>query len=164
MQSQSQLTVRRLSVATQTPFDQFIGKFEAQLGEHRPEEFREFITGSSQAEKVKGILDAQAGSSGFLLFATFPLGGLLTLIDRPTKAIQYIIGHPFDALALLRQDIRIGLSVPLRLFVYADSQDCAVVEYDEPSSIFAALGNAENDPVAQKLNGQLAHLIQSSSI
>jgi len=157
------LTLRHITVKTGVPFDGFVRTLESQLGRHDPSAYLKLMTDPSQAEKVEAIINSQVGPSGMVLFMTWPLGLLLALKDRPAKARQYIVGNPFFAFRLARHDIRAALDAPLRVLVYEDAEDKAVVEYDTPSSIFGWLQNPEIDLVAKSLDEKLANLVQKSS-
>jgi uncharacterized protein (DUF302 family) len=156
-------TLQHITIRTGVPFDDFVAKVEAQLGQHDDTAYAHFLTDSSQAAKVEAILASQAGSSGMLLFMIFPVGGLLALKDRPSKARQYVMGNTFAAFKVLCKDIRAGLNVPLRVLVYEDAQDNAVVEYDTPTSIFAPFQDSEIDAVAKSLDEKVARLVQTAS-
>jgi uncharacterized protein (DUF302 family) len=157
-----ELTRKHVSIKTGVPFDDFVQRLESQLGRHDPSAYLELMTDPSQIEKVEAVINSQVGSSGMILFTIYPLGLFLALKDHPAKARQYMVGNPFFAFKMVRHDIRVALNAPLRVLVYEDSEDKAVVEYDTPSSIFGWLQNPNIDSVAKSLDEKLEKLIKKS--
>jgi uncharacterized protein (DUF302 family) len=154
---------QHVTLRTGAPFDGFVQKLEAQLGQHDPAAYFPLLTDPSQAKAVETAVNAQLGSSGMMIFAMLEVGKLMALQDRPLKARQYLIGNSLFAFQMVRHDIRAGLYAPLRVLVFEDADGNAVVEYDRPTSMFGQLGDADIDAVAEMLDGKLADLLQAAS-
>ncbi|MEH2003077.1 MAG: DUF302 domain-containing protein [Nostoc sp.] len=104
-------------------------------------------------------LKQMGGEEDLILFDMQNHGQLLTLVDAPKKAKQYVIGNPLIAVQMTQHDIRAALYAPLRLLVYEAADQSVYVEYDLPSSLFGQFGNAEVTKVAESLDLKLVNLI-----
>lgn len=104
-------------------------------------------------------LKQMGGEEDLILFDMQNHGQLLTLVDAPKKAKQYVIGNPLIAVQMTQHDIRAALYAPLRLLVYEAADQSVYVEYDLPSSLFGQFGNAKVTKVAESLDLKLVNLI-----
>jgi len=154
----SRFVVDHVRLETNKPFGEVVQAFERQLGRFDPDVYQS-LAASGDAEGVRAKIEAMAGSSGFMLFATHNHGALLRLAGQRQKAIQYIVGNPLFALKMTQHDIRASLYAPLRVLLYeiADGKTC--IEYDKPASLFGQFGNAEIDAVAAMLDRKLEALV-----
>jgi hypothetical protein len=83
----------------------------------------------------------------------------LSFFGQPRKARQYIIGNPLIAITMLRHDIRVGLNVPVRVYIYRDEASGTTrFEYDQPSTLMSGLDNRDVTAAAEKLDAKLAAL------
>src|SRR5689334_15984429 len=126
------ITVDHVRRTTDKPFGDVITAFERQLGRFEPGVYQALAAGGD-AEGARAKIEAMAGPSGFMLFATQDHGSLLRLAGQKRKAVQYVVGNPLFALQMTQHDIRSGLYAPLRVLVYEDGQGKTRVEYDRPS-------------------------------
>ena len=132
-------------LATDKPFEEVTKAFEQQLGQFDPDVYKALAAGGD-AEKAKAKIEAMAGPSGFMLFATHDHGALLRLAGQKQKAIQYVVGNPLFALQMTQHDIRASLYAPLRVLIYENEEGKTCVEYDKPSSLFGQFGNDRISP------------------
>jgi hypothetical protein len=86
-------------------------------------------------------------------------GGLLQITGRPRKAVQYDIGNPLSAARMTRHQLPGALYAPLRILLYESETDCAVFEYDRPSSLFAQFGDERVAAVARELDESLERVL-----
>jgi uncharacterized protein (DUF302 family) len=93
------------------------------------------LAAGGDAEGAKAKIEAMAGPSGFMLFATHNHGALLRLASQKRKAIQYVVGNPLFALQMTQHDIRASLYAPLRVLIYVNEEGMTCLEYDKPSSL-----------------------------
>jgi uncharacterized protein (DUF302 family) len=82
-------------------------------------------------------------------------GALLQITGNPRDAIQYEIGNPVTASRMTRYSVAAALYAPLRVVLYADNEGKAVVEYDQPSSLFGQFGDDRVTAVARELDTEL---------
>jgi uncharacterized protein (DUF302 family) len=154
----SRYTVDHVRLATDKPFAEVVKAFEGQLGHFDPHAYKALASGGD-AEGVRAKIEAMAGPSGFMLFATHNHGALLRLAGQKRKAIQYIVGNPLFALQMTQHDIRASLYAPLRVLIYENEEGKTCVEYDRASSLFGQFGNDRISPTAAMLDRKLEALV-----
>jgi uncharacterized protein (DUF302 family) len=65
------------------------------------------------------------------------------------------------AITMLRHDIRVGLNVPVRVYIYWDEASRTTrFEYDQPSTLMRGLDNKNLTAAAEKLDAKLAALAE----
>jgi uncharacterized protein (DUF302 family) len=159
--SDNHITVDHVRRTTDKPFGDVTTAFERQLGRFEPGVYQALAAGGD-AEGARAKIEAMAGPSGFMLFATHNHGALLRLAGQQRKAIQYVVGNPLFALQMTQHDIRASLYAPLRVLIYEDGQGKTCVEYDRPSSLFGQFGNDRISPTAAMLDRKLEALVSAS--
>ncbi len=159
--SGNHITVDHVRRTTDKPFGDVTTAFERQLGRFEPGVYQALAAGGD-AEGARAKIEAMAGPSGFMLFASHNHGVLLRLAGQQRKAIQYVVGNPLFALQMTQHDIRAALYAPLRVLVYEDGQGKTCVEYDRPSSLFGQFGNDRIAPTAAMLDRKLESLVSAS--
>ena len=157
----TRISVDHVRLATEKPFDEVTSAFERQLGRFDPDVYKALAEGGD-AEGVKAKIEAMAGPSGFMLFATHNHGALLRLAGKKRKAIQYVVGNPLFAFLMTQHDIRASLYAPLRVLVYETDEGKTCVEYDKPSSLFGQFGNERISPTAAMLDKKLEALVAAA--
>ncbi len=112
--SNSQFNVDHIRVVTSKPFDKVKTDFERQIGRIDPEIYKSLQAGDD-GEAIRRRIEAMAGPSGFMLFATHDHGRAADPGSGSSrKAIQYILGNPLFAIEMTRHAIGASLYVPLR--------------------------------------------------
>ncbi len=154
----TRITVDHVRLATDKPFGDVTKAFEQQVGQFNPDVYKALAEGGD-AEGAKAKIEAMAGPSGFMLFATHNHGALLRLAGQKRKAIQYVVGNPLFALQMTQHDIRASLYAPLRVLIYEDERGKTCVEYDKPSSQFGQFGNDRIARTAAMLDKKLEALV-----
>ena len=157
----SRFTVEHVCLASDKYFEEVTEAFERQLGRFEPGVYQA-LAASGDAEGARAKIEAMAGPSGFMLFATQDHGSLLRLAGQKRRAIQYVVGNPLFALQMTQHDIRASLYAPLRVLIYEDEQGKTCVEYDRPSSLFCQFGNDHIAPTAVMLDNKLEALVSAS--
>jgi uncharacterized protein (DUF302 family) len=158
------LSVTHVKYSPNLSFEDFTANFEGQCGVHDINAYQTLLTDPEKKSTVEKVIAAQAGPSGFMIFATYDHGALLNIKHAPQKAKQYIVGNPLIAARITEHDIRAALYAPLRILVYQDAASKLHVEYDLPSTLFGQFHNSKVDAVAKELDVKLANLVQTSSI
>ena len=157
----SRFTVDHVRLAADKPFEEITKVFERQLGRFDPDVYKS-LAANGDAEGVRAKIEALAGPSGFMLFATHNHGALLRLAGQKRKAVQYIVGNPLFALQMTQHDIRASLYAPLRVLLYENEDRTTCVEYDKPSSLFGQFGNDRITPMATTLDRKLEALVAAA--
>jgi uncharacterized protein (DUF302 family) len=159
--SDSQFTVDHVRRTADKPFEDVTTAFVRQLGRFEPGVYQALAVGRD-AEEARAKIEAMAGPSGFMLFATHHHGALLRLAGQNRKAVQYVVGNPLFALQMTQHDIRASLYAPLRVLIYEDEQGRTCVEYDRPSTLFDQFGNERISPTAAMLDRKLEALVSAA--
>ena len=154
----TRISVDHIRLTTTRPFGDVTKAFEQQVGRFDPDVYKALAEGGD-AEGTKAKIEAMAGPSGFMLFATHNHGALLRLAGQKRKAIQYVVGNPLFALQMTQHDIRASLYAPLRVLIYEDKEGKTCAEYDKPSSLFGQFGNDRIAPTAAMLDKKLDALV-----
>jgi len=154
----TRILVDHVRQTSDKPFEDVTTAFERQLGRFDPDVYKELAVGGD-AEGTKAKMEAMAGPSGFMLFATHNHGALLRIAGQKRKAIQYVVGNPLFALQMTQHDIRASLYAPLRVLIYENEEGKTCVEYDRPSSLFGQFGNDRVNPTAAMLDRKLEALL-----
>ena len=85
--NESRFTVEHIRFTSDKPFGEVTVAFEARLGKFNPEVYQRLRVGGDP-EQVRARIDAMAGPSGFMLFATQDHGNLLRLLGQQRKAFS----------------------------------------------------------------------------
>jgi len=159
IQVSNSIIVSHVQNSTTLGFDEYTARFESLLGKHDVTAYQNLLKDPTAAKEVERIINAQAGPSGFMIFAVLDHGSLLAIKGNPKNAKQYVIGNPLLAARMTEYEIRAALYAPLRILVYEDSEHKTLIEYDLPSSLFRQFNNPEVDLVAKDLDLKLETLI-----
>jgi uncharacterized protein (DUF302 family) len=145
--NESRFTVDHVRLESDKPFEDVAKAFERQLGRFDPDVAKLLIPGGD-IEEARAKIEAMAGPSGFMLFASHNHGALFRLAGQQRKAIQYVVGNPLFALQMTQHDIRAALYAPLRVLLYEDERGRTCLEYDKPSALFGQFDGDWIAPVA----------------
>jgi uncharacterized protein (DUF302 family) len=159
--TQSTFTTTHVRTSTAKGFAEVMKEFESRLGKFDPARLRSKLAARASTDEVRSAIEAQAGSSGFMLFGTIDHGELLTLFAEPRKAIQYVVGNPLIALQMIRRNVGAGLYAPLRVLVYEEDGK-TIVECDKPSSLFGQFQDPEIFAVGSGLDAKLEALVAAA--
>ena len=157
----SRFSVDHVRLATDKPVEDVAQAFERQLGRFEPDVYKA-LAASGDAEAARARIEAMAGPSGFMLFATHNYGALLRLAGQQRKAVQYVVGNPLFAFQMTQHDIRVSLYAPLRVLIYENEEGKTCVEYDRPSSLFGQFGDDRIAPTAATLDRKLEALVSAA--
>src|SRR4051794_21334542 len=155
------VTVDHVRRTTDRPFGDVTTSFERQLGRFEPGVYQALAAGRD-AEGARARIEAMAGPSGFMLFASHNHGSLLRLAGQKRKAIQYVVGNPLFALQMTQHDIRASLYAPLRVLIYEGEEGKTCVEYDRPSCVFGQFRDDRISPTAAMLDRKLEALVAAA--
>jgi uncharacterized protein (DUF302 family) len=160
--NQSRFTVEHVRFTSDKSFGEVTATFEARLGKFDPVVYKELAEdGDPKAARTK--VEAMAGPSGFMLFATQDHGNLLRLLGQQRKAVQYVVGNPLFAVEMTRHAIGASLYAPLRVLIYEADDGKTYIEYDKPSSLFGQFGDERVDRMAATLNQKLEDLAATAT-
>jgi uncharacterized protein (DUF302 family) len=154
--------INHMRLETEKKFDEVTKNFERQLGTFDPTVFQSLRSAPLRAEDARSRIEAMAGSSGFMLFATTDHGTLLSIFGESKKAVQYVAGNPLIAIQMTQHNLGAGLYAPLRVLIYENDRGKTCLEYDKPSSLFGQFNDDRIASVASMLDRKLEDLIREA--
>jgi uncharacterized protein (DUF302 family) len=160
--NESTFTVKHVRVTSHKPFGEVTAAFEARLSQFDPEVYKDLAEGGDP-KAVRTRIEAMTGPSGLMLFGKSDHGGLLRIVGRQRKAVQYVVGNPLIAVEMTRYALEAGLYAPLRVLIYEADDGKACIEYDKPSSLFGQFGDERVSRVAAELDQKLEDLAATAT-
>ncbi len=155
--TESCILVVHVRLTADWPFADVQAAFERKLGKFEPEAAKA-LGGGADFAAARARIEAMAGPSGFMLFATQDHGTMLRLVGLQRKAVQYVVGNPLFAVEMTRYAIDASLYAPLRVLIYEADDGKTCIEYDKPSSLFGQFGDERVSPMAAALDQKLEDL------
>jgi uncharacterized protein (DUF302 family) len=116
------------------------------------------LTALPQGEIDRARDELQRGPE-LSIFTVRDHGGLLRVVGRARKAVQYEIGNPLTATGMTRHCLPATLYAPLRVVLYGNEAGRAIFEYDRPSSLFGQFGDARVTAVRRELDAKLESVL-----
>ncbi|MCC7241504.1 MAG: DUF302 domain-containing protein [Acidobacteria bacterium] len=116
------------------------------------------VASAKSYEQVVDAVKSLVAKNGMMVMAEVDQGKMLSMTGLSLKATLLLVGSPTVGKQIFEQNHAVGLYVPLRVFVYADANGKAFVEYDLPSAVLAQFKNGQIDMVAKMLDEKLAGL------
>jgi uncharacterized protein (DUF302 family) len=107
-------------------------------------------------------LERLAMPSGLTILYSLDHGSALILRGGARKAIQYGIGNVLTATEMSQYKLSAALYAPIRVLVF-EAMDGTVIEFDQPSSLFALCDDRKVDEVARRLDGQLSAVLRHAA-
>ncbi|MFE2583119.1 DUF302 domain-containing protein [Streptomyces sp. NPDC059378] len=89
---------------------------------------------------------------------------VLKLAGGTTRSMEYLIGNHVIAESMFRHDPRALLYAPLRMMVWSDEDDRAVLAMHRPSDEFGSLGNADVTKVGEVLDRYVIALLHECGV
>ena len=160
--TESRFSVTQARMTSDRPFADVQAAFEQRLGRFEPDVFQ-LLAEDCDPVVVRARIEEMAGSSGFMLFSTRDPGGILRLVGRRRKAVQYAIGNPLFAVEMTRHAIGAALYVPLLVLIYEADDGKTCIEYDRPSSLFGQFGDERVGSIAAMLDEKLEDLAAAAT-
>ncbi|HKA52425.1 MAG TPA: DUF302 domain-containing protein [Candidatus Binatia bacterium] len=159
--STSRFVVEHIRLTTTKPFDQVRADFERQLGRFDAHAYRSLASGEN-TDTVRARIEAMAGPSGLMAFATHDHGALLRLVGLTRQAVQYVVGNPLYAVQMTQHAIGASLYAPLRVLLSESDAGEICAEYDRPASLFGQFGDDRIAQVEASLDHKLENLVATA--
>ena len=115
---------------------------------------KRILNGSSRVVRDRAVLCA---------FLTLDHGAWLGIFGNAAKAVMVVLGNPLIAITMIKHDIRVGLNVPVRIYIYEGADGHTRVAYDLPSTLMSGLDDADVTEAARKLDAKLIALAETIS-
>jgi uncharacterized protein (DUF302 family) len=133
---------------TRARFDTQVPIFDAEVSV-------ELVMGGAGWDQVVDAVGSRAGPGGLVTVARVDQGALLSLSGEPLEATLYLVGNPIVARQITSHDPCGALYAPFRAAVFRDLTGVHVA-YDQPSTVFASLGSAAINAIADELDRKIA--------
>ena len=135
-------------------FESLLGRIDTQALTDLPQ---------MSAEQARAKLHTFVGPLDFSLFQKIDHGAILaSLYGLHAHAMTFVFGNALIAVEMTKHDLRVGLYVPLRLFVAEAGDGRVRVTYDRLSSLIAVLGSLEANAVARELDAKVERLLHAT--
>jgi hypothetical protein len=150
--------VNRIDIDTDATFDALRQRYETLVPTINFAELTDLIE-SGDLARVKQYTAKHAPHS-FVNFWTFDPTPMMQLVGHRTRAITYMMGNNVIVETMFRHDPGVMLYAPLRTVIYQDNTGRVHFGIDQPSSKFAAFGDARIAEVGLQLDAKLAVLLR----
>ena len=103
-------------------------------------------------------LKKMVAKEGMMVLSELNQGKILAMTGLKIKAVSLFIGKPTVGKKLFNADPRVGLALPLRVYIFQDGKGKTIISYMKPSQQLAQFNNKQVDMVAKKLDEKLEML------
>jgi uncharacterized protein (DUF302 family) len=117
------------------------------------------VASQKNFEQTVSQLKSAVGQGGMMIMASVDQGNMLSMTGLKLKATLFLVGNPTVGKKIFEQTHAAGLYLPLRVFVYEDTNGKTYVSYDKPSSLLAQFDNNEVNQTAAMLDRKLDGLV-----
>jgi hypothetical protein len=155
------ILVEHVVVWTPTPFEEVVRRLEQATGLFDPAVIENLVRRRAPESTVVDAVSAMVGKSGFMRFARFDHGQILSLLGEHAVGVRFLIGHPLIAASMTRHAIGAGLYAPLSLLIAEDPKGGTNLEYDIPSGLLGPFAIAAVTEVAKSLDEKFNALLES---
>jgi uncharacterized protein (DUF302 family) len=150
--------VTRIDIPTGMGFDAFCDAFESLAPLFDGAAIERITAGGGSWDDVRAAVTANA-PNGLMVFASIDAGPLMAAAGHRTHATEYLLGNHVVAETMFRHNPLALLYAPLRILVYSDDRDQAVFSLDQPSTLFASLGDSRITQVGHDLDTKVIDLL-----
>jgi uncharacterized protein (DUF302 family) len=148
----------RLAIPTGMPFEEFRRRFETAAPPFDAPGVRDLIARGGRWPDIEAAAEHNA-PHGLMIYAAIDIGQLMAAAGHTVRCVEYLLGNHVTAERMFRHDPAVALYAPLRVVIHSDSDDQAIVTFDQPSSVFAGLGHPQITEVGVELDHTLAELL-----
>ncbi|WP_059014360.1 hypothetical protein [Mycobacterium sp. M26] len=153
----------RLNIATGIPFERFRAAFESAVPAFNPEPYLADIRAGGTWDDVKSRVAASAPYD-LLLYASIDATPMMNVAGHRGQAIEYLMGNHVIAETMFRRDRNALLYAPLRVLLFSDEAGAAVFGIDQPSTVFAGLGDSEIAATGILLDRKVATMLRAIGV
>lgn len=154
--------VIREDIPTGLSYDALVAAFERELGHWDQGIESSLIEQHAPWDKVESAFQGMAGPHGLMIFFHVDQGRLTSLVNGIKRCSLYIVGNGIIAEKILTIDVRASLYVPFRVCLYDNGNPRgAIIAYDRPSSLLAALQQPALIPIGYLLDSEMDSVVQA---
>jgi hypothetical protein len=153
-------TVRRLTVDTDAPFDEFRARYEDAVPTY---DLADRIPQLPDWDEVLKDIERVA-PTGFVRYGTIEASPVFSVAGHKARSVIYLMGNHTIAETMYRHDPGIMLYAPLRLCLYEDLVGQAHLSVDQPSDQFGSFGDSDITATGELLDDKLAALLRGLGV
>jgi uncharacterized protein (DUF302 family) len=156
----NQVAVERVSLVSSKPFAQVVAAFEAAFGHPDMREFGKKVGAANSWQELEQVIHAIIGPSGFMEFARFNLGQILSKEQGASapKILRIVFGNPLVMKQMAERVPDAASYAPLTVLI-DERQDGVHISYDRMASYLASYGNLAALKVARELDAKVEALL-----
>ena len=159
-----EFTVERWSVVSPKPFADVIAAIDAVIGHPDMREFAARVGAAAGWQELEEVINTFIGPSGFMEFARFNLGQILSKAQGASapKIVRIVLGNPLVMKQMAEHVHDVASYAPVTVLI-DERPDGVHLSYDKMASYLASYGNLAALEVARSLDTKVEHLLTVSA-
>ncbi len=155
-----QIAVERFSLISPGSFEQVVAALDAVLGHPEMHEFGASMAATESWQQLEHVVHAATGRSGFLEFARFDLGQVLSKEQgaKAPKILRIVLGNPLVMKQMVEHVPDAASYAPVTVLI-DERADGVHLSYDRMASYLAPYGNLAALEVARELDTKIEVLL-----
>ena len=156
----NQIAVERWSLVSPKPFAEVVAALDAALGHPDMRDFGMRVMKAGSWQDLEHVVRAAIGRSGFMEFARFNLGQILSKEKGASapKILRIVFGNPL-IMKQMAEHVHDAASYAPVTVVIDEREDGVHLSYDRMASYLASYGNLAALEVARELDLKVEHLL-----
>jgi uncharacterized protein (DUF302 family) len=156
----NQIAVERWSLVSPKPFAEVVAALDAALGQPDMRDFGMSVMKAGSWQDLEHVVRAAIGRSGFMEFARFNLGQILSKEKGASapKILRIVFGNPL-IMKQMAEHVHDAASYAPVTVVIDEREDGVHLSYDRMASYLASYGNLAALEVARELDLKVEHLL-----
>jgi uncharacterized protein (DUF302 family) len=157
------VALERTEFVSRRTFDQTLAGIRVGLGHPRFGEFSERVGAIDDWDEFRLAVEAEAGSSGLIVFLELDLGSVIARDPEATgyKIVRIITGNPVTMESMTRTTPGIGALAPVTILVF-EAEDGVHVRYDTITSAIGTEISESASIVARQLDAAVLSLLAAA--
>ena len=121
------------------------------------------IQSQKDFDQTVSAVQSATSQNGLMVMGRLNQGKMLSMTGLQLKAESFLVGNPNMGKKLFTADRAVGLFVPVRIFVYEDSDGHTYVSYEKPSAALGQLNNPQVSMMAKMLDMKIQGIAQAAT-
>jgi uncharacterized protein (DUF302 family) len=121
------------------------------------------IQSQKSFDQTVSAVQSATSQNGLMVMGHLNQGQMLSMTGLQLKAESFLVGNPNVGKRLFTADHAVGLFVPVRIFVYEDTDGHTYVSYAKPSAALGQLNNPQVSMIAQMLDQKIQGIAQAAT-
>jgi uncharacterized protein (DUF302 family) len=121
------------------------------------------IQSQKSFDQTISAVQSTTSQNGRMVMGHLNQGQMLSMTGLQLKAESFLVGNPNVGKKLFTADHAVGLFVPVRIFVYEDTDGHTYVSYAKPSASLGQLKNDQVSMIANMLDEKIQNIAQGAT-